>query len=153
MTERTEMVLGKEGVRRLGEAHVAVFGLGGVGSFCAEALARCGVGRFTLVDHDVVSASNINRQLVALHSTVGMSKVEVMKARMLDINPTAEIAAMRMFYRPECAEEIDFASFSAMADAMDTTRAKLDVAVRATALGVPLVSCMGMGNRLDPTQV
>ncbi|MCL1856548.1 MAG: tRNA threonylcarbamoyladenosine dehydratase [Kiritimatiellaeota bacterium] len=153
MTERTEMVLGKEGVRRLREAHVAVFGLGGVGSFCAEALARCGVGRFTLVDHDVVSASNINRQLVALHSTVGQPKVEVMKTRMLDINPTAEIAAMRMFYRPECAEAIDFASFSAMADAMDTTRAKLDVAVRATALGVPLVSCMGMGNRLDPTQV
>ena len=147
-------------MRRLAASHVLILGLGGVGSFAAEALARCGVGRFTVVDHDVVAESNINRQLVALHSTIGRPKVEVMRERMLDINPRAEVTAVRMFYRPENAGAIFFdgdgdvaATFNGIVDAMDTTRAKLDVAVRAMAAGIPLVSCMGMGNRLDPTQV
>ena len=150
---RTELLIGAEAVARLARARVAVFGLGGVGSFACEALARCGVGRFLLVDHDVVGVSNLNRQLLALHSTVGRPKVEVMRERILDINPAAEVATMQSFYRPESADEIPWTDLDCIADCIDTTRAKLDLARRAADLGLPIVSCMGMGNRLDPTRI
>lgn len=148
---RTGLLLGTEALARLAAARVAVFGLGGVGSFAVEGLARCGVGHFTLVDHDVVGLSNLNRQLPALRSTVGRPKVDVMRERILDINPAAEVEGLRLFYRPEQAAEIDLSVFDCVADAIDTVRAKVDLAVRAQRCGVPLVSCMGMGNRTDPT--
>ncbi len=149
---RTAMLLGEAGLDRLAKACVAVFGLGGVGSYAAEALARCGVGRFLLVDADVVGPSNLNRQLVALQSTLGQPKAEVMRLRILDIQPGADVEILRLFYRPEAAEAVAWSGLDGIADAMDTVRAKVDLAVRAQRLGIPLVSCMGAGNRLDPTQ-
>jgi tRNA A37 threonylcarbamoyladenosine dehydratase len=150
---RTSLLLGAAAMATLQQSRVAVFGLGGVGSFAAESLARCGIGSFLFVDHDVVGGSNLNRQLTALHSTLGRPKVEVMRARVLDINPSAEVEALQMFYRPEDADNIDFGSFTCVADAIDTVRAKMDLIARTQKLGIPIVSCMGAGNRTDPTQI
>ncbi len=148
---RTEWLLGKLAMERLRCARVAVFGIGGVGGYAAEALARSGVGALDLVDRDVVSRSNLNRQIIALHSTIGRSKVEVMRERILDINPEAQVRAWQLFYLPETADQFDFRQYDYIVDAVDTVTAKLELAVRAQEAEVPLISCMGAGNKLDPT--
>jgi len=149
---RSQMLLGRQGIDALAAAHVAVFGVGGVGGFAAEALARAGVGSLTLVDHDVVSESNLNRQLVALRSTLGRSKVEVMRARVLDIHPQATVHALPLFYTPQSAREVDLAAFDYIVDAIDTVSSKIHLIVEAKKAGTPIISCMGAGNRLDPTR-
>ncbi len=151
--EREALLIGREGVEKLRSKRVALFGIGGVGGYVAEALIRCGVGSLDFYDNDQVALSNLNRQLIALHSTVGRDKVDVMTERLRDINPDAEIIGHKLFYLPEAADTIDFASFDYIADAIDTVAAKLDIAERAYHLGVPLISAMGAGNRLDPTQL
>lgn len=153
MFTRTRAVLGPEALDTLKKAHVAVFGLGGVGGSCAEALARGGVGRLTLVDHDVISLSNLNRQTLALRSTLGQQKAEVCKARLLDINPDLIIHALPLFYDADQQEAIDFSTLSAVADCVDTLSAKMLIAKKAQEAGVPLVSCLGAGNRLDATML
>ena len=152
MHTRTEQLLGSAAVDRLRASRVALFGLGGVGSFTAEALARAGVGHLLLVDGDTVAPSNLNRQLVALHSTLGRPKAEVMAARIRDISPDIRVDARHAFYLPENADVFDFAGFDYVIDAVDTVAAKVELAVRAHAASVPLVSCMGAGNKLDPAR-
>ena len=147
---RTARVLGADAVKRLNQASVAVFGVGGVGGHICEALARAGIGRITLFDKDTVSLSNLNRQAVALHSTVGLPKVDVMKARITDINPACEVVVHRVFYLPENAEAYDLSGYDYIADAIDTVAAKVELCVRATAAGVPIISAMGAGNKLYP---
>lgn len=149
---RTSLLLGEEAVARLQAAKVAVFGLGGVGSFAAEALARAGVGRLLLVDADTVAPSNLNRQLVALRSTLGKPKAEVMAARIRDIRPETEVEARQVFFSAENAAAFDFASFDAVADAIDSIPAKTELIVRAEEAGAFIVSAMGAGNKLDPTR-
>lgn len=149
---RTEMLLGRENVKKLADAKVAIFGVGGVGGYVAEALARSGLGNLVLVDHDTVSESNINRQIIALHSTIGMQKVDVMKQRILDINPDANVDARACFYLPETASEFDFAEYDYVVDAVDTVTAKLELIMRAKEACVPIISSMGAGNKLDPTR-
>ncbi len=147
---RTALLLGENGVERLKNSRVAVFGVGGVGSFTVEALARLGVGHITLVDPDRVAESNLNRQLIALHSTLGMYKVDVAKARISDINPEAQVEALKMFYLPENADEFDVSRFDCIVDAIDTVSAKIELIVRAKKAGVHIVSSMGTGNKLHP---
>ena len=150
---RAALLMGDEAMERLARARVLLFGLGGVGSYAAEGLARTGIGHLTLVDHDVVSPTNLNRQLGALRTTLGRRKTEVWRERILDINPGAEVETLPLFYRPEEAARIDFGAYDCVLDAIDTVRAKVDIVLRANAAGIPVVSCMGMGNRLDPTLV
>lgn len=150
--EREAMLIGEDSVARLQAAAVAVFGVGGVGSFTVEALARAGVGRLLLVDNDTVSITNINRQLIALHSTVGRFKTEVAAERVRDINPACTVETRAMFYTPETADELDLSSFDYIVDAVDTVSAKLELIVRAKALGIPVISCMGAGNKRDATR-
>lgn len=150
---RTQMLLGQETLKKLKNAHVAVFGVGGVGGYVAEALARSGVGKFDLIDNDTVALSNINRQIIALHSTVGQYKVDVMKARILDINPAAEVNVHKCFFLPENSGEFDFSQYTYIVDAIDTVTAKLELVVRAGEAGVPIISSMGTGNKLDPTRL
>jgi len=149
---RTALMLSPAQMERLRHAHVMLFGLGGVGSYAAEALARAGIGRLTLVDADSVQPSNLNRQLCALTSTVGLAKARVTRERLADINPDAKIEAVEAFHLPESpvpvARDVDF-----VADAVDTVAAKVDIAETCFRRGVPLISCMGMGNRFDPTQI
>lgn len=147
---RTQMLLGKSAVDSLKDKKVAVFGIGGVGSFCAEAIARCGVGEIILVDNDVVSVSNINRQLVALHSTVGRYKTEVMKERILDINPGCKVYSENVFYTE--AKEVDFSDCNYVVDAIDTVTSKLVLICEAKRLGIPVISSMGTGNKLDASR-
>ena len=147
---RTAFLVGDAALERLKRSRVILFGGGGVGSYCAEALARAGIGTICLVDPDSVSESNINRQLVALHSTVGQNKAEVMKARIADINPAADVTALPMFYLPENADSVDLSSYDIVIDAIDTVSAKIELAVRADAAGVPIISAMGAGNKLHP---
>ncbi|MBQ7487898.1 MAG: tRNA threonylcarbamoyladenosine dehydratase [Clostridia bacterium] len=149
---RTERLLGTEAVERLADRHVAVFGIGGVGSFAAEALVRSGIGAIDLIDNDLVVLSNLNRQMFALHSTLGMLKVDAAEARLLDINPNCRIRKWPMFYLPETADEIDLSEYDYVLDCIDTVAAKLALAERAHALGVPIIAAMGAGNKLDPTQ-
>lgn len=146
---RTALVLGEAALERLANARVAVFGVGGVGGFVCEALARAGVGNIALFDADTVSLSNINRQLVALHSTVGRPKVEVMAERITDINPNCRVLAHRVFYLPENADDYPLDSYDYVVDAIDTVSAKIELAVRCSAQGIPLIASMGTGNRLD----
>ena len=148
---RTAMLLGEEAAERLADAHVAVFGLGGVGGHLVEALARSGIGKLTIFDHDTVSVSNINRQAAALTSTVGQYKADVLKARCLDINPNMEVTAHRVFYLSENADDYDFSEFDYVADAVDTVTAKLLIIEKAKEKNIPVISCMGAGNKLDPT--
>ena len=147
---RTAALIGEEGFFRLQAASVAVFGIGGVGGHLAEALARAGVGRIHLIDRDIVSLSNINRQAVALHSTVGRPKAEVMAERIKDINPACEVTASVCFYLPENAHEFDLTAYDFVADCVDTVAAKLELAVRCEAAGTPLIAAMGAGNKLHP---
>ena len=147
---RTAMLLGPDAMKILEKSHVAVFGVGGVGSYAAAALARSGVGEFTLVDKDTVSLSNINRQLVAAQSTLGAPKADVMKAMIQDINPAARVSALKIFFLPENADDIDLSRFSYVVDAIDTVTSKLELITRCKAAGVPIISSMGAGNKLRP---
>lgn len=146
---RTELVLG-DSIQKLFCSHIAVFGIGGVGSYVAEALARCGVGKLTLVDSDNVSASNINRQIIALNSTVGKPKTSVMKDRIADINPDAQVFCHNMFFTAENADCMDFSQFDYVVDAIDTVSSKLLIAQICDKLNIPLISSMGTGNKLHP---
>lgn len=148
---RTEMLLGENSTKKLADSRVAVFGIGGVGGYAVEALARSGVGTLDLIDNDKVCLSNINRQIIATHSTLGEYKVDVAKARIADINPNATVNTYKTFYMPERASEFDFSKYDYIIDAIDTVTAKLDLAVRATELSIPIISSMGAGNKLDPT--
>lgn len=147
---RTELLLGAEGMEKLKNARVAVFGIGGVGGYAVEALARSGVGALELIDDDVISLTNINRQIIALHSTLGMPKAEAAAARVKDINPECDVTVRRVFYTPQTAGEFDFSRYDYIIDAIDTVTAKLDLAVRAQEAGTPIISSMGAGNKLDP---
>ena len=149
---RQTMILGNDALDRLQNSHVAVFGIGGVGSFCAEALARAGVGSLTLVDDDTVAPSNLNRQLIALHSTIGRPKVEVMAERIRDINPECRINAMFLRYEEDTKEQFFSLGFDYIADAIDSVSAKLSLIETAIRRSVPIISSMGTGNKLDPTQ-
>ena len=149
-TIRTEMLLGEEKLNRLQNAHVAVFGIGGVGGFVVEALARAGVGALTLVDRDTVSESNLNRQIIALTNTIGRDKVDVMKERIALINPECNVDARKCFYLPDTADHFDFTEYDYIVDAVDTVTAKLSLVEAANAAGVPIISCMGAGNKLNP---
>lgn len=151
--DRTRGVLGDEALEKLKNVRVAVFGIGGVGGYVAEALARSGVGHLDLVDKDVVSVTNINRQLVALHSTVGRRKTEVMRERIADINPNCKVTEHNIFYLPENADEFDLSRYDFIVDAIDTVSAKLELAARAASLSVPFICCLGTGNKLDPTKL
>lgn len=150
---RTALVIGEEGVEKLKGKRVAVFGLGGVGSFCAEALARAGVGELTLIDKDRVEESNLNRQLPALYSTIGRYKTEVMKERIADLNKDCNVQIHTLFYLPETAGEIDLSGFDYIADCIDNVTAKLHLIQEAKKKGVPVISGMGAGNRLDPERL
>ncbi|WP_033153581.1 tRNA threonylcarbamoyladenosine dehydratase [Pseudobutyrivibrio ruminis] len=149
---RTELLLGKEAMEGLENKRVAIFGIGGVGGYVCEALVRSGVGHFDLIDNDTVSLTNINRQIIATHSTVGRQKVEVMKERMLDINPDADITIHQCFFLPENADEFDFNSYDYVVDAVDTVTAKIEIIMKCKELGVPVISAMGAGNKLDPSR-
>ena len=146
---RTQMLLGMEALERLKKARVAVFGVGGVGGYTVEALARSGVGQLDLIDNDTVSISNINRQILATHSTVGMPKVEAAKARILDINPDCVVRTHQIFYTPETADQFDFTQYDYIVDAIDTVTGKLQLVQRAYEVGTPIICCMGPGNKLD----
>lgn len=147
---RTEIILGKDGIDCLKKSRVAVFGIGGVGGYVAEALARSGVGALDLIDNDEVSLTNINRQIIALHSTVGRPKVDVMKERILDINPECNVRIFQCFYLPETKNLFDFTEYDYVVDAVDTVTAKIQLIVQAKEAGVPVISSMGAGNKLNP---
>ena len=149
---RTAMLLGEEAVTRLTAARVAVFGIGGVGGYVVEALARAGIGAIDLIDNDDVSLSNINRQILATHSTVGMAKVEAGKQRILDINPEAKVTCWQLFFNGETAQQFDFTQYDYIVDAIDTVTGKLALVEKAVAAGTPIICCMGTGNKLDPSR-
>lgn len=149
---RTQLLLGEEAMIKLKNATVAVFGIGGVGSYTVEALARSGVGTLVLFDDDRVCLTNINRQLIATHGTLGKQKAEVMRDRILEINPTANVVTQICFYTPENADEFDLSQYTYIVDAIDTVSCKLELITRAEKAGVPIISCMGAGNKLDPTR-
>lgn len=148
---RTELLIGNDGVKKLNNSKVAIFGIGGVGSFVLEGLARAGVGKFVLVDNDDVSVTNINRQLIATHKTVGKAKVEVARERVLEINPNAEVQIYKEFFMPETVGIID-ESVSYIVDAIDTVTAKIELVERASKMNIPIISSMGTGNKLEPTR-
>ena len=147
---RTEMLLGAEAMERLGRARVAVFGAGGVGGYVIEALARSGVGALDIVDNDTVAESNLNRQIIATRKTLGQYKVDAARARVAEINPECRVTAHRIFFLPENADSFDFGGFDYVVDAIDTVSGKLALVERAKAFGVPVISSMGAGNKLDP---
>ena len=149
---RTEMLLGKEGVERLRAARIIVFGVGGVGGYAVEALARAGVGDITLVDFDRVSVSNLNRQIIATHSTVGMYKTEAMRNRILDINPSAAVTAIAAEYTEESSADFRLNEYDLVLDCIDSVRSKISLIAAAKAVGVPIISSMGAGSKLDPTR-
>lgn len=149
---RTELLIGKKSLDKLRHASVAVFGIGGVGSYTAEAFARCGIGRISLIDDDLICLTNINRQLHATRRTVGRPKVEVMKERILEINPQAKVETHQQFYLPENGAELIRKDYDYIVDALDTVTAKIDIVIRAMQLDIPLISCMGSGKKLDPTR-
>lgn len=147
---RTEMLLGKDNVKALAEKKVIVFGIGGVGGYVCEALARTGVGRIDLVDNDTVSLSNINRQIIALHSTVGRAKVDVMKERISDINPQIEVNAYNMLFTPETSGRFDFSAYDYVVDAIDMVSGKIELVLCCKRAGTPIIASMGTGNKLNP---
>ncbi len=147
---RTGLLLGEAGLEKLAGARVAVFGIGGVGGHAVEALARSGVGHLELTDRDVVSISNINRQIIATTKTLGQYKTQVMKERILEINPEAEVNIHNCFFLPETAEEFDFRKYDYVVDAVDTVTAKIELVLKAQEAGVPIISSMGAGNKLEP---
>ncbi len=147
---RTALLLGEDALQKLKNCRIAIFGLGGVGGYCLEALARSGVGAFDLIDNDVVDITNINRQILALRSTVGKSKTEVAAERVHDINPDAEVNIFNVFFGAESADKFDFSRYDYVVDAIDTVSSKVLLALRAQEAGVRIISCMGTGNKLDP---
>ena len=149
---RSELLLGKENMKKLAEARVAVFGIGGVGGFAAEALARTGIGALELFDMDTVSITNINRQIIATLDTVGKYKTDVMKERIEKINPEAEVVSHCCFFLPENSAEFDFSKYDYVVDAVDTVTAKIELVMKCRENGVPIISSMGAGNKLDPTK-
>ena len=149
--ERTRILIGDSALEKLQNARVAVFGVGGVGGFIAEALARSGVGSIDLYDNDVVSLTNLNRQIIALNSTIGRYKTDVMKERILDVNPECKVNAYNIFYDLETAKEIDLSTYDYVADAIDSVKSKIELIRRASELSTPIISAMGAGNKLDPT--
>ncbi|MDD2497686.1 MAG: tRNA threonylcarbamoyladenosine dehydratase [Desulfitobacteriaceae bacterium] len=149
---RTEMLIGKEYLKKLKESKVAVFGIGGVGSFVVEGLVRAGVGHLVLIDHDDICPTNINRQLHATGKTVGRAKVEVMKERVLEINPQAEVIIHQKLYLPDCSGELIKLDYNYIVDAIDMVTAKIDLVVKAKQMGIPIISSMGTGNKMDPTK-
>lgn len=151
--ERESLILGEEKIESLHNKTVAIFGIGGVGGYVCEALARSGIGRFILVDNDEINETNINRQIIALHSTIGKSKVDVMKERIIDINPDAVVEISKTFYLPEKSDEFKFDKYDYVVDAIDTVTAKLDLIVKCNKLNVPIISSMGTGNKLDPSKL
>lgn len=148
---RTELLIGAEGMERLAHARTAVFGIGGVGGYVVEALARSGIGTLDLIDHDKVSITNLNRQIFALHSTLGKYKVDVAKERILDINPKAQVHVHKVFYLPDTAGQFDFTEYDYVIDAIDTVSGKIELITQAQAAGTPVISSMGAGNKLDPS--
>lgn len=148
---RTELLLGADGMKKLKQARVAVFGIGGVGSYAVEALARSGIGALDLIDSDVVSLTNINRQIIALHSTVGLPKAQVAAQRVREINPGCEVRAVQAFFLPDTADQFDFSLYDYVIDAIDTVTGKLALVQKAQESGTPVISSMGTGNKLDPT--
>ena len=150
---RTKLLLGAQALEKLSGSRVCVFGVGGVGGYVVEALARSGVGAIDVVDDDQVALSNINRQIIALHSTVGRDKTEVIRDRILDINPECRVTCHKCFYLPENSSEFDFKEYDYVVDAIDTVTAKIDIIMKCRELGVPVISSMGTGNKLDPTRV
>ena len=151
-SERTALLIEKKGIERLSATRVAVFGVGGVGGHVVEALVRAGVGALDLFDPDTVSLTNLNRQIIALRSTVGQYKTDVAAARARDINPDVKIETRHMFYLPENADEVDLSVYDYIVDAVDTVAAKMELIRRSKAAGVPILSCMGTGNKTDPTR-
>lgn len=149
--QRTEMLFGQTAMERLQHSKVAVFGIGGVGGYATEVLARSGVGELWLIDNDRVSLSNLNRQIIALHSTLGQLKVDAMATRIGDINPRCRVVKCPLFYLPENADEIDLSQFEYVVDAIDTVKAKLEIIRRCAQLGIPVISSMGAANKLDPS--
>ena len=149
---RTRLLLGGPAMEKLKNAKVAVFGLGGVGGYVVEALARSGIGELELIDHDTISITNINRQLLATHSTIGQSKAEAAKNRVLDINPDIQVTVRECFFGPDTKDSFDFSRYSYVVDAIDTVTGKLALVTAAQAAGVPIISSMGTGNKLDPTK-
>ncbi len=147
---RTGLLIGEDALEKLRNSRVAVFGIGGVGGYTVEALARCGVGSLDLIDKDVVSESNINRQIIALHSTIGRPKAEVMRERIRDIHPGITVRVHECFFLPENADAFDFTEYDYVVDAVDTVTAKLEIILRAKQAGTPVISSMGAGNKLDP---
>ena len=150
---RTQLLLGEESMKKLTDMRVAVFGIGGVGGYVCEALVRTGIGHFDLIDDDKVCLTNLNRQIIATRDTIGRHKVEVMRERILSINPDAEVTTHRCFYLPENARDFDFSSYDYVVDAVDTVTAKLEIVMRAKESNIPVISCMGVGNKLNPTQL
>ena len=146
---RTAMLLGEDAIEKLQSARVAVFGIGGVGGYTVEALARAGIGHIDVIDNDTVSRSNINRQILATHSTVGMPKVQAAKQRILDINPDCDVVTHQVFYTPETEAQFDFTQYDYIVDAIDTVTGKLALVQNAHAVGTPIICCMGTGNKLD----
>lgn len=149
---RTELLIGADGVAKLAASTVAIFGVGGVGSYVVEALVRSGIGKLVLIDHDTVSLTNINRQLPALESTIGQAKVEVMRQRILDINPNCQVEAIQQFYDKNQSEALIRSEYTYIVDAIDSITAKVDLIVTAMGKNIPIISSMGAGNKLDPTQ-
>lgn len=149
---RTELLVGKDGMEKLSNSHVAVFGIGGVGGYVVEALVRSGVSKFDIIDDDMVCLTNINRQIIATRDTVGKYKVDVMKERILSINPNAEVNTFKCFYMPENADDFDLSKYDYIVDAIDTVTAKLELIVRTKQLNVPIISSMGAGNKLNPAE-
>lgn len=147
---RTEQLVGSEAMEKLAKARVAIFGVGGVGGYVAEALARSGIGHFELIDNDSVSLTNINRQIIATHATLGLPKVEVMRDRILSINPKAEITLRQCFFLPENQDQFDFSQYDYVVDAVDTVAAKIAIILQAKAANVPVISSMGAGNKVNP---
>ena len=150
---RTELLIGQAALEKLQNSRVAIFGVGGVGGYVCEALVRSGVGHFDLIDNDTVSLTNINRQIIALHSTIGKLKVDVMKERMLDINPDVVVLVHPCFYLPETADQFDFSNYDYVVDAIDTVTGKIEIIVQADAHQVPVISSMGAGNKLNPAMM
>ena len=149
---RSRMLLGEEAMDRLAASRVAVFGVGGVGGFAVEALARSGVGTIDIIDNDTVVLSNLNRQIIATMDAVGRDKVDVMKERILSINPDVTVNAYKCFYLPETADQFDFTAYDYVVDAIDTVTGKIQLVVQAKEAGIPVISAMGAGNKLDPTR-
>lgn len=147
---RTELIFGRDAMKRLSEARVAVFGIGGVGGYAVEALARSGIGELDLIDNDTVSVSNINRQIIALESTVGMYKIDAAKARIAEINPDCKVNTFRTFFMPDTSSQFDFSVYDYVIDAIDTVTGKIEIIMKSQEAGVPVISSMGAGNKTEP---